>query len=189
MTTVTSKRPLWLFFTAALLSIGWFAVPFASQDDNVGFLLITSDRAHPSPLGRCSNCEDIYLMPPEPDPDGTKAIRLTDGGGDPSDSAAYNSSAADWSNTKELIAFHSNRLDRLPQIFLMNPDGTGQRPLVILPRGAAFPSFSHNGNALCFHSQTMPSRDIYTVNIDGTALTNLTSPARVPGEDGANGPD
>jgi hypothetical protein len=35
----------------------------------------------------------------------------------------------------------------------------------------------------------MPSRDIYTVNIEGTALTNLTSPARVPGEDGANGPD
>ena len=128
-------------------------------------------------------------MPPEPDPDGTKAIRLTDGGGDPSDSAAYNSSAGDWSNTKELIAFHSNRLDRLLQIFLMNPDGTGQRPLVILPRGAAFPSISHNGNALCFHSQTMPSRDMYTVNIEGTALTNLTSPARVPGEDGANGPD
>ena len=188
MSTSMTVRRVGLRSTLALLSIGWLAVPSANQEsDNIGFILFTSDRENPSPRGVCSNCEDIYVMSPEPDPDGTQATRLPFGGGAPTDLAAYNSGGADWSNSKELIAFQSNRLARVPQVFLMNPDGTDQRPLVILPRGAAFPSFSHTGNALCFHSQTMPSRDIYVVNVDGSRLTNLTSPGGLPGEDGVNG--
>ncbi|MBA3639512.1 MAG: PD40 domain-containing protein, partial [Acidobacteria bacterium] len=75
-------------------------------------------------------------------------------------------------------------VNRPPQIFLMNRDGTGQQMLVSLTGGAAFPSFSHNGAKLCFHSQAAP-RDIYVVNIDGTNLINLTAP--LPGEPAAAG--
>ena len=188
MTISAIGRRSRLLSIVVLLSIALLASASAAQDnDNIGFILFTSDRANPSPRGICTNCEDVYVMPPAPDPDGTSAVvRLTHGGGAPTDAGAYNSGGADWSNTKQRIAFQSNRFGRVPQIFLMNPDGTNQQPLVILPRGGAFPSFSHNGNALCFHTQTMPSRDIYIVNLDGTGLTNLTSPQQIPGEDGVN---
>ena len=57
----------------------------------------------------------------------------------------------------------------------MNADGSNPQVLASLGgAGAVFPSFSHNGNELCFNSQVRP-RDIYIVNIDGTGLTNLTS--------------
>lgn len=166
------------------------AAPGASQEGaNEGFLLFTSDRAHPSNAGMCPNCEDIYAMRP----DGTslddtgEPTRLTHGGGAVTDPEAYNSSGADWSHSKKLIAFHSNREALVPQIYLMNPDGSDQQPLVRLPRGAAFPSFSQSGNELCFQSQTMPARDIYIVNVHGTGLTNLTSPLAVPGQTGQSG--
>jgi Tol biopolymer transport system component len=161
-----------LLSTSLILSIIWLAAPLATQEDaNDGFILFTTDRDNPSNAGMCGNCEDIYVM----SPDATSSTRLTLGGG------LYNSGGADWSHSKKLIAFQSNRIDFVPQIFLMNLDGSEQQPLVSLPRGGAFPSFSHNGNELCFHSQTMPRRDIYIVNIHGTGLTNLTSPGQLPG--------
>lgn len=171
-----------LISTLALLSVAWIAAPHAGQKGaNEGFILFTTDRDNPSNAGICTNCEDIYVMAP----DGTNPTRLTHGGGAPSDAAAYNSGGADWSHSKKLIAFHSNRVDRIPQIHLMNVDGTEQQLVVSLPGGAAFPSFSQSGNELCFHGQTSP-RDIYIVNLDGTGVTNLTSPG-LPGQPGANG--
>jgi Tol biopolymer transport system component len=174
-----------LFSTLALLSAAWLAVPQAGQDGaNDGFILFTTDRDNPSNQGMCTppQCEDIYVMAP----DGTNPVRLTQGGGAPSDPAAYNSGGADWSHSKKLVAFQSNRVNRVPQIHLMNLDGTEQQLLVSLPLVGAFPSFSQSGNELCLHGQTMP-RDIYTVNVHGSGLTNLTSPDRMPGQPGLNG--
>jgi len=195
MRLITRAQHRWLFSTLLILSIVSFAVPHASQDDaSDEFILFASDRAFPSEAGICASCEDIYVMPPAGELPGVpSAIRLTAGGG--VDSASYNSAGPDWSRAKKLIAFQSNRptdpvnrpLERIPQIYLMNPDGTGQQLLVNLPRGGAFPSFSHSGNELCFHSQTMPRRDIYLVNVHGTGLTNLTSPAQSPGQTGVAG--
>jgi TolB protein len=168
-----------------LLVAAWSTGPFAQQEnaDN-GFILFTTDRDNPSDQGMCNppQCEDIYVMAP----DGTNPVRLTHGGGAPTDPAAYNSGGADWSHSKKLIAFQSNRVERVPQIHLMNLDGTEQQLLVSLPGGAAFPSFSQSGNELCFHGQTTP-RDIYFANVHGTGLTNLTSPDRLPGQPGLNG--
>ena len=166
------------------LAAGLFAVPQASQGANEGFILFTSDRANPSPRGTCPDCEDIYLMAP----DGSSPTRLTFGGADlVVGGPPYNSTGADWSHSKKLIAFQSNRLGGPPQLYLMNADGSEPQVLVSIPRGAAFPSFSLSGNDLCFHSWTMPRRDIYVVNADGTGLTNLTSPDRTPGETGVAG--
>jgi TolB protein len=172
------------FLPAVLLvTAAWSTAPYARQvSANDGFMFFTSDRAFPSTAGMCVNCEDIYAM----SPDGTNAVRLTFGGGLPADAAAYSSGGADWSHSKKLVAFQSNRVNRVPQIYLMNADGSEQQRLVSLPGGAAFPSFSPNGNELCFHSQTMP-RDIYIVNVHGTGLTNLTSPEKEPGQPGASG--
>jgi TolB protein len=172
-----------LFSTVALVSAAWLAVPQAGQDGaNDGFILFTTDRDNPSRQGMCNppQCEDIYVMAA----DGSNPTRLTHGGAPPpNDPAAYNSGGADWSHSKKLIAFQSNRVDRVPQIHTMNLDGTEQRLLVSLPGGAAFPSFSHSGNELCFHGQALP-RDLYVVNVHGTGLTNVTAALRVPEQPG-----
>ena len=177
--------------------LGLFAIslaaPYASRESaNEGFLLFTSDRANPSLDGICPDCEDIYVMAPDGSnptaPDGLTPTRLTFGGADlVVGGPPYNSTGADWSHSKKLIAFQSNRVGGTPQIYLMNVDGSDPQVLVSLPQGGAFPSFSQSGNDLCFHSQTMPRRDIYIVNVHGTGLTNLTSPDQPPGETGVAG--
>ena len=186
MKTTGNEHRRLFFSTLALLSVTWLAIPHAGQDGaNDGFILFTTDRDNPSKQGMCNppQCEDIYVMAP----DGTNPVRLTSGGGAPTDPAAYNSGGADWSHSKKLIAFQSNRVNlSVPQIHLMNLDGTEQQLLVSLPGGAAYPSFSQSGNELCFHGQTTP-RDIYIVNVHGTGVTNLTSPDRLPGQPGLNG--
>ena len=143
MRLITRAHDRWLFSILLILSIVSFASPHASQDDaSDEFILFVSDRAFPSQLGICASCEDIYVMPPAGElPGAPNAIRLTAGGG--VDSASYNRPAPDWSRAKKLIAFQSNRptdpvnrpLERVPQIYLMNPDGTGQQLLVNLPAG------------------------------------------------------
>jgi len=179
----TLPRSFGFLATLLTLTLGWFAVPYASQENaNEGFILFTSDREYPSTRGICPNCEDIWIM----SPDGGNATQLTHGAGPAADPDAYNSGGADWSHSKKLIAFHSNRVDRVSQIHLMNADGSEPQLLVSLAGGAAFPSFSQSGNELCFHGQTSP-RDIYVVNVHGTGLTNLTSPDRLPGQPGLNG--
>ena len=93
--------------------------------------------------------EEIYVM----SPDGTHPTRITDN--------AVNDKAPVWSHSKKLIAFHSGQNGR-PEIFLMNLDGTDRRLLASLGQaGAQFPSFSHNGNELCFNSQTTPEGDLH----------------------------
>ena len=102
-----------------------------------------------------SQCEDIYVMAP----DDTNPVRLTLVAASPNDPAAYNSGGADWSHSKKLIAFQSNRVARVPQIHLMNlrhrntPGG--------LPGGPAFPSFSQSGNELCFHGLRPLARHLH----------------------------
>ena len=120
MNTIKNEQCRVLPSTLVLL-IGWFAVPDAGQDNaNNGFIFFTTDRDNPSNAGVCSNCEDIYVM----SPDGKNPTRLTHGGGAETDTAAYSSGGADWSHSKKLVAFQSNRVNRVPQIYLMNADGT-----------------------------------------------------------------
>jgi len=167
MTIIRNEQCRVLLATLVLLSVGWLAAPHAGQDGaNDGFILFATDRDNPSALPICPTCEEIYVM----SPDGlTPATRLTE------NNASDNGPV--WSHSKKLIAFHSNR-NGLPQIFLMNPDGTDQQMLIAggVPDGGAFPSFSQSGNELCFNTQVRP-RKIFVVNIQGTGLTNLTPEA------------
>ena len=174
--TIRRGRSSSVIGTFLILSVAWFATTNAEQENaNDGFLLFTTDRDNPSELRVCPSCEEIYMM----EPDGSGQARLTFN--DANDGGAV------WSHSRKTIAFHSNRTEplRRPEIFLMNLDGTEQRVVASLgAAGAAFASFSHSGNEICFQSQTRP-RDIYIVNIHGTGLTNLTSPLQ-PGLAGDN---
>jgi TolB protein len=170
MTLIQCANHKRVSFIVLILSIVSLAAPQASPDSaNEGFILFTSDRKNPNALN-CNDCEDIYVM----SPDGSNPTRLTYGGADAVvGRPPYTNSGADWSHSKKVIAFHTNR-GGFPEIFLMNADGSD--PLLVASlgaTGAVFPSFSYNGNELCFNSQVRP-RDIYVVNIQGTGLTNLT---------------
>jgi len=76
------------------------------------------------------------------------------------------------------IAFTSNRTE-LPQIWLINFDGTGLRQITDTQQGACQPSWSPDGNQLVFISPCDSLREVYTgsslfiINIDGTGLTPL----------------
>ena len=157
-----------LLTIVCILTIGWFAAPYASEDGaNDGFILFSTDRDNPSE-DACADCEEIYVMLP----DGSFQTRITNN--------AFNDKAPVWSHSKKLIAFHSNARILRPEIFVMNLDGSERRLVASLGTvGAQFPSFSHNGNELCFNSNTMP-RDIFIVDVHGGALTNLTNH---PGDD------
>jgi len=165
-----------IVFTSTRPELSLAATHASQEGANEGFILFTSDRANPSAAGMCADCEDIYVM----SPDGSTPTRLTYGGADAVvGRAPYNSTGADWSHSKKVIAFQSNR-GGFPEIFLMNADGSDPLLLASLgASGAAFPSFSHNGNELCFNSTARP-RDIYVVNVHGAGLTNLTDH---PGDD------
>jgi TolB protein len=160
------SRRLLLLSPFVIVPLFWGAAPGASQDNaNEGFILFSTDRD--STDGDNPSSEEIYVMLP----DGTNPIRITNN--------AFNDKAPVWSHSKKSIAFHSGENGR-PEIFLMSLDGTERRLLASLGQaGAQFPSFSHNGNELCFNSQTTP-REIYIVDVHGAGLTNLTNH---PGDD------
>lgn len=166
MRFITSARRLSVYATLLVISVIWFASAHANQDGATdGFILFSTDRDFADSNNPTS--EEIYVMLP----DGTHATRITDN--------AVNDKAPVWSHSKKMIAFHSGQNGR-PEIFLMNLDGSERRLLASLGQaGAQFPSFSHNGNELCFNSMTTP-REIYIVDVHGTGLTNLTNH---PGDD------
>ena len=166
MRVIRSARSLSLYATLLVIAVIFFASAHANQDGATdGFILFSTDRDSADSDNPIS--EEIYVMLP----DGTQPTRITDN--------AVNDKAPVWSHSKKIIAFHSGQNGR-PEIFLMNLDGTERRLLASLGQaGAQFPSFSHNGNELCFNSQTTP-REIYVVDVHGTGLTNLTNH---PGDD------
>jgi serine/threonine protein kinase len=94
-----------------------------------------------------------------------------------------------------LIAFASNRAG-LPQVYLMNFDGSDQRPLTDELDGACQPAWSPDGKQLAYISpcvvrnaqDTYEGASIYIVNADGSGKTAL--PASAQGEfDPAWSPD
>ena len=83
-----------------------------------------------------------------------------------------------WSPDGKQIAFNSTREGGLPQLFVMNADGTGATRLT--EQEAEYPAWSPDGSTIAFMS-SLPDYDIYVVNVDGSGLRRLTT---TPGEDG-----
>ena len=95
-----------------------------------------------------------------------------------------NSSSSDewgpaWSPDGKKIAFNSTReTQHLPQLFVINADGSGLKRLT--EREAEYPTWSPDGTKIAFMSSE-PDYEIYVINVDGSGLTRLTN---TPGEDG-----
>ena len=84
------------------------------------------------------------------------------------------------------IAFASDRDGGLPQIYLINVDGSGLQKLTSISAGACQPSWSPNGARIVFVSPCSRNREIY----DGSSLFmmdsdggNITPLPSVPGGD------
>lgn len=93
------------------------------------------------------------------------------------DKTGTNSEPA-WSPDGQQIAFVTDRDDEQAlQIYVMNADGTDQRPLMPFhPSHNWSPSWSPDGTQLLFQTNRTEDAnfEIYVVNIDGTGLRNLT---------------
>lgn len=83
------------------------------------------------------------------------------------------------------IAFSSDR-SGLPQIWLMNADGTGHKQITEMVDGACQPDWSPDGSKLvfispcAFNQERYPGASLFIVNADGTNLTTLPT---IPGGD------
>src|SRR3954453_2330021 len=93
MTTTSRERRTWRYQILVLIVLGWFAMPYASQDNaNEGFILFSTDRDNPDTHETCPACEEIYMMPADGVwPDGSGPTRITDNN--------YNDKAPVWSHS------------------------------------------------------------------------------------------
>ncbi|MCX7608682.1 MAG: serine/threonine-protein kinase [Anaerolineales bacterium] len=70
----------------------------------------------------------------------------------------------------------------VPQIFLINSDGSGMKQITNMPDGACQPSWSPDGMRLVFISPCLQRQKeyseshLYTINVDGSGLTQLPIP-------------
>jgi len=72
------------------------------------------------------------------------------------------------------IAFTSYR-DGNGEIYLMNPDGSGQTRLTTNIADDVYPARSPNGTKIAFASNRDGNREIYVMNTDGTGQIRLTT--------------
>ena len=83
------------------------------------------------------------------------------------------------------IAFASNA-NGMPQIFLINSDGTHRQQITDIPEGACQPDFSPDGQQIIFtspcesNSDYYPGSSLYIINLDGSGLLPL--PTMVGGD-------
>jgi TolB protein len=107
------------------------------------------------------------------DADGGNVRRLTYDGG-------YNTAPA-WSPDGRWIAYEA-RVGGQFDLWLIDPEGQGNGPLVTHPRSDENPSWAPDGRKLVFHSARSGRPEIYTIDVDGENLRALTQGA---GEDTA----
>jgi len=72
------------------------------------------------------------------------------------------------------ILFETNR-DGNSEIYVMNPDGSGQTNLTNNPAWDSFPCWSPDGTEIAFESTRDGNNEIYVMDADGSDQTNLTN--------------
>jgi TolB protein len=87
-----------------------------------------------------------------------------------------------WSPDAKKIAFVSGRDGGIPEFYVMNADGSGQRNLTRNPAEDFAPAWSPDGRKIAFVSDREGNGEIYVMNANGTGQRNLTrNPARIDG--------
>jgi TolB protein len=104
---------------------------------------------------------DLYRV----DADGSNRITLTDS---PNDLDSF----PNWAPDGSKIAFGRDPFTQT-NIWTMNPDGTGQAPLIADASPDENPAYSPDGTKMVFYSTRTPL-GIYTANADGGGQTFLT---------------
>lgn len=99
--------------------------------------------------------------------DGGQTVRLTREG----------DSYPRWSPDGLKIAFVSNRTGN-PQIYTINPDGTGETVLVRSAIPDSFPAWSPDGKRLAFIRSDGIHDEVYVINSDGAGEERLTEGAK-----------
>ncbi len=115
-----------------------------------------------------------YTLPPGRH---TFSVRATDQAGNTGPAVSYSWTIERSASAK--IAFESDRSGDF-QVFTMNPDGSGQRPLTSPPHQSFDPAWSPDGGKLVFESNraTYGRSQLYVMDADGSDQTRLTtSPA------------
>jgi TolB protein len=90
-----------------------------------------------------------------------------------------------WSPDGTQIAFISDRdgdvmaygdvVGLVPEVYVMNADGTGQTNLTNNPTADDEPAWSPDGSEIAFRSYRDGNHEIYVMDADGTGQTNLTN--------------
>ena len=122
------------------------------------------------------------------DADGTGLRRMTTAAGSDANPA--------FSPKGDLIAFESNR-DGTPEIYVMNADGTGIQERLTnfsaepTPSNVSVtkPTWSPSGDRIAFHRRVGAQGvrghfEVYTMNADGTNVTQITFTTPSPGFSG-----
>jgi Tol biopolymer transport system component len=82
---------------------------------------------------------------------------------------------ATWSPDGKHILFNSGRDGSSPQLYLMNPDGTGLRHLLTGMWGE-YPDWSPDGKKIAFMSNIgTDSFVLYVMNADGSGITRVSN--------------
>ena len=180
MMKTTSKAIKWRYTTTALAAAMVFAgllvvampqgaeATFPGENGKIAF---ASNRTTGEGVDNPTGDFEIFTM----ERDGTGLVQLT------------NNTALDfdpeWSADGEKIAFESDR-DRFSDIFVMNADGSGQTNVTnntAFDRAAAFSPdgrrIALNSNLAAGEGVDNPTGDseIFSVNLDGTGLQQLTN--------------
>lgn len=136
----------------------------ASNDDNVGSVVFTSNRD--------GGKDEIYTMAA----DGSHPTRITNN--------PATDSAPAWSPDKKQIAFVRHIEAQNDDIFIINADGSNERRLTNSPGLDAGPAWAPDGKRIAFESDRSEGPgDIWIIDIDTGALTDVThNPAYRDGE-------
>lgn len=153
-------RALVLVLLAASLVGVWMAAPAS----------VATTPGTPGPLivfdaGPADFETDIYTI----HTDGTGLTQLTTNG------AVYDDEGPAWSPDGTQIAFDSNRTGPY-ELYLMNPDGTNQRPITDLGGENAYPTWSPDGSRIAFNHADVSggNYDIWIVNANGGNPRRIT---------------
>lgn len=80
-----------------------------------------------------------------------------------------------WSPNGTKIAFWSPRLGGLPEIYMMNGDGSAITRLTSNGVSEGYPAWSPDGNRIAFASERDGNWEIYVMTVDGFGLVNITN--------------
>jgi Tol biopolymer transport system component len=149
------------FFRTLLLMLVVVVMTIGCVPDEYGDIVFTHAES-PEIWG------DLYVM----NWDGSGWRLLTDSGAD-----AY----ARWSPTKDKIAFNRRVGGAAGQwdLYLINPDGTGEEALLVGEQNDVTPSWSPDGGRLAYQSDRLGDVAIYIYDLARRTETRLDTPAGV----------